>query len=356
MAMGMNDDTTRHQAGPGNPASDPGRLRAGGHPRGDRVPIRYVDDATTYRSAAPRPVVEPSQVFEPPMPKRSRGDSTLFADMGLVLFLVAAIVAGFATWSFAGRLTSDLFAASPTSTPARSLTPPSPTASPSATAALQRTPTPSPPATDEPPVREPTTVNIEASPKKVFVSELRKTWCAAAAVQIVLNINGPKIDTSLAYQTKINKLERTSTTRTDSRNGGVGPLGMVETLNQMGEVQYELRIYDTQAEALHDTARAVSATGNPVILLAWRGAHAWVMTGFKADADPTLFDDAKISGTYILDPWYPRVSSIWGRSDAPGTFQNAAEMKRNYPVWHRPEGRYPDRDGRYLAIVPAAAP
>ncbi len=33
-------------------------------------------------------------------------------------------------------------------------------------------------------------------------------------------------------------------------------------------------------------------------------------------------------------------------------FQDAAEMKRNYLPWRRPEGRYPGRDGNFLVIVP----
>ena len=59
-----------------------------------------------------------------------------------------------------------------------------------------------------------------------------------------------------------------------------------------------------------------------------------------------------LEGAYILDPWYPPVSSIWGRSDPPGTFQDAAEMERNYLRWKRPEGRYPERDGLYISVVP----
>jgi len=89
-----------------------------------------------------------------------------------------------------------------------------------------------------------------------------------------------------------------------------------------------------------------------VLLIAWRGAHTWVMTGFRSDADPLLFDDAKISGTYVLDPWFPRNSSIWGQSDPPGTFQDASEMRRNYLPWERPEGSYPSRDSLFLAVVP----
>jgi hypothetical protein len=199
-------------------------------------------------------------------------------------------------------------------------------------------------------------VNVEGSPKAVFRTEVLNTWCAAAAVQMTLNVIGPTIDVSTARQKRIHVLEVADTTRADSRSGGVGPLGMVATLNKLGNVRYELRIYRTRAAALRDAARAIGATRHPVILMAWRGAHAWVMTGFRADADPRFFGDAHVEGTYILDAWYPRISSIWGASDPPGTYQNAAEMIRNYLPWKRPEAHYPGRDGRFLALVPADAP
>jgi hypothetical protein len=76
------------------------------------------------------------------------------------------------------------------------------------------------------------------------------------------------------------------------------------------------------------------------------------MTGFRSDADPAIFSDATVAGAYIVDPWYPRVSSIWGPSDPPGTFQDKAEMIRNYLAWKRPEGHYPARDGLFISVVP----
>ena len=116
----------------------------------------------------------------------------------------------------------------------------------------------------------------------------------------------------------------------DSHNGDWGPAAMALALKAYGVPGYEIRAYNTRQGALRGAARAIEKTDAPVILLAWRGAHTWVMTGFRADADPSVFKDAKITGTYILDPWYPRVSSIWGPSDPPGTFQNESEMIRNY--------------------------
>lgn len=230
---------------------------------------------------------------------------------------------------------------------------PVPSASPSPSAAPTLAASPaSPPA----PLRLAVDVNVEDHPKAVFRTEVKDIWCAAAAVQMTLNVIGPTIDTTTARQQQIHRLEVANTTRADSRSGGVGPLGMVATLNKLGSVRYELRIYRTRADALRDAARAISATGHPVILMAWYGAHAWVMTGYRADADPLRFANANVQGAYILDAWYPRVSTIWGRSDPPGTYQDAAEMKRNYLPWKRPEAHYPGLDGKFLALVPVDGP
>jgi hypothetical protein len=127
---------------------------------------------------------------------------------------------------------------------------------------------------------------------------------------------------------------------------------MALALADYGAKGYEVTAFQTRQGALRGAAKAIMKTNSPAILLAWRGAHTWVMTGFKADADPTVFSNAKIAGTYILDPWYPDVSSIWGPSDPPGTFQNNAEMIRNFLPWKRPEGKYPARDGLYITVLP----
>ena len=174
-------------------------------------------------------------------------------------------------------------------------------------------------------MRKAVNVRIEPKPAAVFVTERKNTWCAAAAVQIALNVNGPdaRIDTGRARQARIHDLEVRPHHPQGQPQWGAGPLGMVATLEQLGKVDYELRVYDTRAEALREAAKAISSTGHAVILLAWRGAHAWVMTGYRADADPTVFGNAKISGAYIIDPWYPRVSRIWGARTSPGSSRMA---------------------------------
>jgi hypothetical protein len=279
-------------------------------------------------------------------------------DLGFLAFLVVTAGIGLMAWNVAGALTRDALTPHPSMSPVAGVSaspgsgspsPSTPPASASPSASASPTPTPRP-------ERVPVKVRIEPRPAAVFASQVKDTWCAAAAVQIALNVNGPdgRIDTTRARQASIRKLDVKLTTRADSRNGGTGPLGMVATLERLGKVRYDLRIYPSRAAALRAAAKSISRTGHAAILLAWRGAHAWVMTGYRANADPTVFGNAKVTGAYIIDPWYPRVSSIWGPSDRPGVFQDAAEMRRNFLPWKRPEGRYPGRDGQFLVLVPTS--
>ncbi len=323
------------------------------------VPNRRRGGPPRSPASLPRDVLEPSVVFEPPPPpRRLGGDPAMRKDLGLVAFVLAALAIGVVTWNLAGSVAGEALAPHPSAAPAAAVvggtaSPSLPALAPEPPASAGPTPAPSPTPTPRP-QRKRVDVRIEPRPGAVFASERKDTWCAAAAVQIALNVNGPRsrIDVSRGRQARIHDLEVRLTTRKDSHNGGVGPLGMVATLERLGSVDYELHSYPTRAAALRAAARAISRTQHAAILLAWRGAHAWVVTGYRANADPTVFDDARISGTYVIDPWYPRVSSIWGRSDEPGVFQNRAEMKRNYLPWKRPEGRYAGRDGRFLVILP----
>jgi hypothetical protein len=240
-------------------------------------------------------------------------------------------------------------------TPRPSLAPtPAPTPEPTPSGSidpLAPTPAPTPEPTPAPtPVRTKVDVTLLRRPERWFISEWDHEWCAVAGP------DGPRDPrqggATVAFQKTLASRIGEWESRRDSRNGGWGPSAIVAALEAYGVPGYQVRAYDRRADALRDAAVAVSEMHAPVILIAWRGAHTWVMTGYQADADPTVFDDARVTGTYILDPWYPRVSSIWGPSDPPGTFQDLAEMRRNYLPWKRPEGSYPDRDGLFIAVVP----
>ena len=215
------------------------------------------------------------------------------------------------------------------------------------------TPEPTPTATSQP-ARAPVDFVLPGDPTAVFAHQIHKDWCAVAGTQMVLAMHG-KADTGNDTQEEIADRIREWESSADSRNGNWGPAAMALAIDAYGAPGYEVRAFETRQGALRDAARSVQATGAPVILLAWRGAHTWIMSGFRADADPSVFRDAHIDGAYVLDPWYPWVSSIWGASDPPGTYQDEAEMERNFLRWKRPEGRYPDRDGLFITVAPTVA-
>ena len=232
---------------------------------------------------------------------------------------------------------------------------PSDAPSPSLTASFE------PPASGEPPASAAPTptpvprvavdVDIVAKHGPEFAHELHVDWCSPAGVTTTLAILGlgPPTD---ARQREIASRVREWESYADSHNGEWGPAAMALALADYGADGYQVVAYSNRARALRGAAKAIVATNSPAILLAWRGAHTWVMTGFRADADPRIFADAKVTGAYIDDPWYPDISSIWGPSDPPGTFQNQKEMERNFLPWKRPEGLYADRDGKFIVLIP----
>jgi hypothetical protein len=218
------------------------------------------------------------------------------------------------------------------------------TAPPGETLAPSPTPGPTP-------VRKAVNVKLHTNPGTMFASEVTDVFCAPAGVQIVLAIDG-LANNSASFQRQIAGRIGEWESRRDSRNGGWGPAAIAQALAAYGAPGYQIRAYGQRDHALHDAAVALSTMNAPVLIMAWRGAHTWVMTGYRADADPSVFPDATVTGTYIYDPWFPLISSIWGPSDPPGTFQNLDELRRNFLGWDRPEGAYPDRDGRYIIVVP----
>ena len=240
--------------------------------------------------------------------------------------------------------------APPTATPT-----PTPEPTPDVTPAPDATATPTPPPTPTPeptPRREAVDVDIVRNHDAVFSTQHpEKDWCAPSGVQMALAVLG-LVDTSKETQREIAGRVRRWEAYQDSHNGDWGPSAMALALDAYGAPGYEVRAFETRLAALRDSARAIKETNSPVILLAWRGAHTWVMTGYQADADPSVFSDATVTGAYILDPWYPEVSSIWGRSDPPGTLQDTSELVRNFLRWKRPEGGYPDRDGLFITVAP----
>ena len=286
--------------------------------------------------------------------QRSRGRRTAWAVCYAALCaLVAAagwmaVMAAVPGVKAGGLATSSLATGRPTSDATQRPSVSSVAANASATAARPSDPAPTPIAS---PTKSSFTMDIYKT--GTFITQNDREYCMAGAVQNMLNIIGPGVDLTTTKQTQIGSLLVSLTTSEDSYDGGFGPGGWALAMPKLGGGNYKLVVDPTFDEAMKDAALALSETGRPVGLLTWYGAHSWVMTGFKADADPLLFPSTfQLKGAFIVDPFYPRLSSIWGQTLGPDSYRDMAAMAHNYLGWKRPEGRYPGRDGKWLLVVP----
>ena len=160
---------------------------------------------------------------------------------------------------------------------------------------------------------------IDLAGKSDFVAQTNFVQCVGASMQMMLNIMGDRNDRSAATQRELQILARElSGRRGDGRQrSGASVRGWAGGLNQLDAGPYKLVGTTTLEEALHLAAKAIRHTGKPVGLLVWRGRHAWVMSGFRATADPASTDTFDVTAAIVMDPLYPHGSTVWGPSPKP---------------------------------------
>ncbi|GIW19732.1 MAG: hypothetical protein KatS3mg065_0028 [Chloroflexota bacterium] len=194
-----------------------------------------------------------------------------------------------------------------------------------------------------------------------FVSQTNDVQCIGASIQTMANIVGLLDDRSAATQRRIQDLARRLSwlpgdpvRRINWEPRGASTRGWARALTELEVGTYILRSEATLDAALLAAARAMRTTNRPVGLLVWRGRHAWVMTGFRATADPLADPNAVVTAVQVADPWYPRTSSPWGRSPAPGTMLSPTALGRAFvPIsrrWLTTPGE------RYVLIFPLVGP
>ena len=272
--------------------------------------------------------------------------------LAIAIALLVAVLAAACAPGTSGGVAAAVGTPAPTSSPIPTPTAsPVPTASPSPTPTPTATPspTPTPTTTPSPTPTGPYAVNLYG--KGDFVSQATKDQCVAAAMQIMLNIVGPENDRSKRTQASLARLAKRLS---DARDGGTEPEGWARGLERRGAGAYTVVVEPTMGKAVRRAVEAIRATGRPVGLLVWRGAHSWVLHGFETTADPAVTAEYKVSGLWVSDPWYPRVSSIWGASRKPNQRITVKQLREDYLKWRRPTGRYPGKDGEYVLVIPVS--
>jgi hypothetical protein len=215
---------------------------------------------------------------------------------------------------------------------------PAPTADP--------TPTPRPEVAEAD--REPFEMNLFRNGD--FVAQYTFEWCVGASLQMALNMATDDSRTSRADQQRLWEMARDTSF---SPFGGANPRGWTATLNELGVGPYELVSIPTFDAALDVAAQAIRATKRPVGLVMWRGRHAWVMSGFEANADPRTFDDFDVTGIRVLDPLYPHGSSVWGRSPKPNSLVSPETLAKQFVLRDSTRVNLGVPPG-YLLVLPVA--
>ena len=89
----------------------------------------------------------------------------------------------------------------------------------------------------------------------------------------------------------------------------------------------------------------------------WHGRHAWVMSGFRATADPLLTDDFRVTAVIVEDPLYPYGSRVWGPSPRPGEALSPKQLGRQFvprrtrSIWNFQRWAS-NLAGKYVMVVP----
>lgn len=187
-----------------------------------------------------------------------------------------------------------------------------------------------------------------------FVRQTNLVQCVGASMQMMINMMAPQNDRTAATQRRLWKLARAEGPRWPAgvrRGKGASPVGWARALDRLGYGPFVAVAFPTLGAAAKAAAKAIRVTGKPVGVLVWAGRHAWVMTGFRATADPLLTETFRVTQVTVMDPLYPLTSTVWGRTQPPGSRLSLARFGRSF-VPRRPFLRPSPFDGKFVLVLP----
>lgn len=190
-----------------------------------------------------------------------------------------------------------------------------------------------------------------------FATQRTNYLCTAAVVQNIVNLA-----TSTSRDGKAQQLEfyayGLDNNLFDYKNAGVDPQGVEAMLelyipgSDWGQV-----VKPGKQGALKASARAMRATGLPVVLFVGGGAHVWTMNGYTATADPGSGEFFTITHLRFSGPLYPKTIGRHGWFDLePNTSRNSDRFTNAFYPYREWLAFGDHRDtpwnGSYVAVVP----
>jgi hypothetical protein len=183
-----------------------------------------------------------------------------------------------------------------------------------------------------------------------FTTQKSWLWCTAAGVQIVRNIVDRKADHTTAGQRRYFDWMRARNRYDLPLSAGVDAAGWTAGMRHFVDDSYRLVASRTFDSALRSAVTRLRLTNLPVALTVSHGNHGWILTGFRATADPAKTSSFTVTSVRVTGPLYG-LQSKNGYDMAPNTKLTTAQLKRFFTPW-----KYPPRsmiwDGRYVSIQP----
>jgi len=183
-----------------------------------------------------------------------------------------------------------------------------------------------------------------------FTTQKSWLWCTAAGVQIVRNIVDRKTDHSIAGQRRYFDWMRTRNRYDLPLSAGVDAAGWTAGMRHFVDDRYRLVASRTFDSALRSAVTRLRLTNLPVALTVSHGNHGWILTGFRATADPAKTSSFTVTSVRVTGPLYG-LQSKNGYDMPPNTKLTTAQLKHYFTPW-----KYAPRamiwDGRYVSIQP----
>ena len=160
-----------------------------------------------------------------------------------------------------------------------------------------------------------------------FTTQKSWLWCTAAGVQIVRNIVDRKIDHTAAGQRRYFDWMRTRNRYDLPLSAGVDAAGWTAGMRHFVDDRYRLVSSLTFDSALRSAVTRLRLTNLPVALTVSHGNHGWILTGFRATADPAKTSSFTVTSVRVTGPLYG-LQSKNGYDMAPNTKLTTAQLKR----------------------------
>ena len=153
-----------------------------------------------------------------------------------------------------------------------------------------------------------------------FSTQRTFVWCIPASIQMMRNLILGQSDHSSTTQSRYYTYARDHDRFENWRFPGSDAQGWAATLRAYTPAShYGVHAYYSYRDAIRHAAQQLRRTGKPVGLMVSRGGHAWVMSGFRATADPATSSSFEVTDIYIMGPLYPIQQSSSGYDRPPNT-------------------------------------